>query len=220
MPVKILQILFLLQSVFFYACKSLQHQVPGTYIEYNLHDTLQLFTNNSYGYDEMLMNGMTGWTQGNWTINNKKIVFTSQVHPLMGFGLKILKKSPGDHPIFRLMLGNSDKPVEITGVIQYKNDSASAIRNAIISGNSLELLSTGFDSVAINTFDFTAIVLKPNLFVNQSWELQIYPTERYYVLDKYIFRYKKKELCNIVNNVLPPVQVIFKKVSESTEDSR
>ena len=213
-------ILFLLLATFFCDCKSLQDQVPGTYVEYTLHDTLQLFANKTYGYDEMLMNGITGWTQGSWTLNKKDIVFTSHPHPLMGFSLKILKKNPSDHPIFRLFLGNSNKPIEITGVLQYKNGFTRPISNVIISENSLELLSTGFDSVAISTFDYAPIILKQNLFLNQSYELQIYPMERYYLLDKYRFRYKKKELRNSINNGLPPIQVVFRKVSDSTEDMR
>jgi len=215
---KFFLILFLLQSIFLVDCKSLQQQVPGTYIEYTRHDTLELSADKTYTYDETLMNGVTGLTKGNWTITKKNIVFTIHPRPLMGFGLKILKENASDHPVFWLFLGNSGEPIEITDAVKYKDGLTSPLNDIIISGNRLELLSTRFDSIAINTPDYVPIILNNNLFAKQAWDLQIYPLERYYLLDKYIFRYKKGELRNINTSGSTHVQVVFKKSGNQKQD--
>jgi hypothetical protein len=208
--IKKIPFLFILFQV---ACKPLQKQLIGTYIESSLHDTLQLFSDHTYGYDEKLMNGVIGWTTGNWTINGKEISFVRNPRPLMGFHSKLIKDSASNHTVFYLFLGDTEKPVEIVGASVYKEEFLSPLKDALISSNRIELLSTAFDSIEVNTLDYYPITFGKNLFIHQTWRVQIYPAERYYLLDKYIFRYYKKELKNKNMAGSPQVYINFKKIN-------
>lgn len=212
---RLLQFSFLLFTLCVDACKPLQKKLPGTYIENSLHDTLQLFNDHTYGYDEKLMNGITGWTTGNWAINGKEISFVRKPRPLMGFHSKLLRDSSSTHPVFYLFLGDSNKPIEIVGASVYKEELLSPLKDALISSNRIELLSTAFDSIEVNTLDYFPITFGKNLFTQQTWRVQIYPAERYYLLDKYIFRYNKKEMRNINRAGSPLVYINFKKINDN-----
>jgi len=160
------------------------------------------------------MNGITGWTTGNWRIEKKEITFVRNPRPRMGFQSKLLRDSASIHTVFYLFLGNSDRPIDIVGASVYKQGFLSPIRDALIRSNRIELLSTSFDSIEVNTVDYTPITFGKKLFVQQTWRVQIYPMERYYLLDKYVFRYDKKELKNKNQVGSPLVYIKFKKINK------
>jgi hypothetical protein len=199
------------------ACISLEKQVPGTYIERSLGDTLQVSSLKTYEYNERLITQVSGWTEGIWELHYKDILFRITPRPLMGLRLKMKQDSTADHPVFLIFLGDSPQPVSIKSIAAYREGFEVPLDDAIIAGNHLELRSTNVDSIEISTEDFIPFTIPRKLFSNHTSRLELYPLERYYLLDKYVFRYKKRALRNINTKGAPTLFMVFEKLSAETK---
>ncbi len=193
------------------SCSLPERKLAGTYIDSERGDTLRIKPDKTYTFDEKLMNGVVGFTKGEWQVVNNSVQFTAIPKVLMGYGSKIIKDSVAPFPVFDFYLGDSQQPVLLDDVDGYKEGLTSPAKNVIVKANRLEVQKISFDSLDVGMQDFIGITLSPNYFTNNHYRVQIYPAERFYEFDRYRFRYKKNSLKNINTEGLPKAFIVLKK---------
>jgi hypothetical protein len=201
-------------SIFFLAgCGPSALRLTGVYTDRSRPgDTLTLFPDKTYEYQERLQNNIAGWTYGHWEASKRRVRFTIAPRPLMGFGLKVRKDSSGGRQAFRLLLGNSGKGVPVERVEAFHRNRILEDSACRISGNLVEPLNPEIDSLAVFTHDYQALELGSSYRERLLYNLELYPVERYYLLDQYVFVAKKARLENMVTRDTPPAYMHFEKL--------
>ena len=186
-------------SLFFWVallsgCKVLSKQIVGHYIDTAHGDTLQIRTDHSYQFLEKLNTGITGATHGKWEVKKSKIYFKSKPKPLVGYRLKVIRDSTSNNFSIKLLLADSYEPIHIEKVSFFKDGTTLDEDNFQQSKNVVRIFSKDFDSMVVQTFNFTNIRFQDTLNKNYGYVARIYPVERLYELDKVPFKIKRKIL--------------------------
>lgn len=194
-------------------CKPLQTRVAGSYIEHSLGDTLELFPDLTYHYNEKLLSGLTGFTSGCWHLTTKKVIFTIHPRPKMGFRANWQSdSSDAGQTSFRFVLGATQKPLLIKQIIYFKDGDTVSDKGKLISDGNFLITNTEIDSAEIITDDFYPFYLRKSFFNNHQWTFHIIPVERYYSLDKFMFIYRHTRLTNIPNGQMTGNRIVFRKL--------
>lgn len=198
--------------IFISSCIS-KKQVCGTYIERKRGDSLTLFANGTYFYNEKLFSGQWGWTKGTWKIHRQKINFTCDHKPLVGYAIRAKKDTLIHQLIFSLFLGFNDNPVYIEKASIYKNNQILNQSSYKIYKNKLQIFETDYDSVLITTFNFLDMVIPKLKATNVGYRVNIDAAERLYELDKTSFVKRKKTLISKKKDEYENIELSFKKLS-------
>jgi hypothetical protein len=179
---KILSLFFLVALLS--GCKVPSKQIVGNYIDTTHGDTLQILADNSYEFFEKLNTGLIGGTHGKWEIKKRRIYFKSEPKPLVGYRLKVNRDSTSNNSEIKLLLADTQEPIHIEEVYFFKNGVTLSKDNFEQSKNLIRIFSKDFDSIVVQTFNFTNIRLQDTLNKNYGYVARIYPVERLYELDK------------------------------------
>lgn len=180
-------------------CKVTDRKIVGSYIDRQKGDTLRLFANKTFEYQEKLSYGEFGWNTGNWTLNDEGISFINvKPEPVVGYRLKKAIVDSISEPLKITLVLNASKKL-----IAIKNASVS-FHNSVLDTsyykydlNNLTINSNAFDSISLATFYFPPFSFRQDEFEkNRQYEITIFQAERLFELDKYVFKYKKKSLLN------------------------
>ncbi len=193
-------------------CKVVNKVIVGKYIETAFGDTLQINNDQSYEYLEKLNNGTLGWTQGKWIIKNRKIYFQCDHQPLVGYRLKVRPDTLLQNFQIKLLLGDTDEPINIENVCLFKNNLHVDANNFKQSTNVVTIFTTNFDSIVIHTSNFTPLSLPNILNTNHGNIARIYPVERLYALDKVPFSINKNILKSRKTKAYQNIFLTFKKI--------
>jgi len=212
-------------------CTSPLRRLTGMYVDRSApRDTLVLFPDSTYEYQERLLTDKAGFTWGSWKLDNKRITFHAPFRPHNGFGMRVSRDSSpagGPYPRYRLLLGDTPDPVEIEDVQVFDHNRVVQTNKVQFSGNEVQvsggagpgILADGkvYDSVVIFTHDFTNLLLNRPYLDPVRYTFRIYPVERFYALDRYAFIRNKKTglLENVVDPGSKPVYMRFKKISDT-----
>lgn len=189
----------LLSTSLLIACKVTDTKVVGSYIDRQKGDTLRLFANKTFEYQEKLSYGEFGWNTGNWAvIENRISFFNVKPNPVVGYRLKKEIRDSIKEPLKITLLLNASKKL-----ITIKNVSVS-LRNTVLDTsyfkynlNTLTINTNSFDSISVATSYFPPFSFKQNEFEkNKQYDITIYQAERLFELDKYVFEYRKRSLLN------------------------
>src|SRR5690242_1184349 len=192
-------------------CKIFGKQVAGNYIDVKHGDSLQILSDSSYIYLEKLNSGVVGETQGKWKIKKHRIFFMCDHKPLVGYRLKVNRDSTSHNFQIKLLLGATLTPIHIEKVGAFKNGAALSENNFEQSKNIVRIFSKSFDSIVIQTFNFTSIKFRDTLNKNYGYIARIHPVERLYELDKVPFKIKKKNLKSTKTDEYKDIFLTFKK---------
>lgn len=192
-------LIVLLSTSLLVACKVTDTKIVGSYIDGKKGDTLRLFADKTFEYQEKLSYGEFGWNTGNWAIIKNRISFFNvKPDPVVGYRLQKEIKGSIKEPLkITLLLNASKKLITITNVsVSFRNTvlDTSYFRYNL---NTLTINTNSFDSISVATSYFPPFLFKQNEFEkNKKYEVTIYQAERLFELDKYFFEYKKKSLLN------------------------
>jgi hypothetical protein len=187
-------------------------QVAGNFIDVKHGDSLQILNDSSYIYLEKLNSGVVGETQGKWKNKKHRIVFICDHKPLVGYRLKVNRDSTSHNFRIKLLLEATSTPIHIEKVGVFKNGNALSQNNFEQSKNMVRIFSKSFDSIIIQTFNFTNIKFRDTLNKNYGYIARIYPVERLYELDKVPFKIKKKTLKSAKTDEYKDIFLTFKKI--------
>lgn len=157
----------------------------GTYIESSFGDTLILGNDKRYYYNEKLYTGFWGSTEGMWKNMGNTIFFTANRKALTGYSIKLKKEQLDGQLKIQLLLGDTETPVDITGLRVLKGGQDIVELNNSFSKNTIQLSPSPFDSVLIATDEFVPLRLSNRTMQHgYVYQVRIYPVERLYELDK------------------------------------
>lgn len=188
-------------------------QVSGNYIETKMGDSLTLFLNGTYAYNEKLFPGQWGWTKGTWNSYHQKINFTCDHKPLVSYAIKAKRDSSVHQLEFNLFLAFNDNPVYIQKAYLYKNKQILGTSSFKIYKNKIQIFATDYDSVLITTFNFPEIVIPKLKSTNIGYRVNIYAAERLYELDKVLFKKRKNFLLSTKKDEYENIELSFKKLN-------
>lgn len=192
---------------------SMSKNFVGTYIETSFGDTLLIYSDKKYYYNEKLNTGFWGSTEGKWKNKGKLIYFKANTKALTGYSLKINKEPFLDSLGIELFLNNTTIPVEITGISIYKNGTPFVTNLNSFSENIMRVSAIDFDSLLIRTDEFIPLRLTQKTLQNgYTHKINILPVERLYELDKVPMRKNKTSLTTIETIRYSYVSNRFKKI--------
>ena len=204
--VKILIPLSILSLAILTSCKVQSRHLIGKYVDTNHGDTLLIHPNKSYEYFELLNSGNLGWTHGQWKIKNNNINFISDNKPLVDYKLKVRGDTSKNDFQIKLLLADTEKPVNIEDVKIIKNNEVLGRESYSKFKNEVKVLVPHYDSIMVYTAHFKAIPFPNTLNKSHGYTAKIYPEERLYELDKVPFKLHKATLLSapakLENNAL------------------
>ncbi|MDE3124044.1 MAG: hypothetical protein KGK14_00900 [Bacteroidota bacterium] len=198
----------------FSQCTVANRQVVGTYIDKKGVDTLQINKDHSYMYSEKLVKGNLGYTTGTWAQKNKQLHFTCNRQVLVGYQLRLQSDTSVKQFKIRLLLNDTDEPIDITSVKLIQNNLQLSDSNFITKKNILTLNNTHFDSMIIHTDNFVPLVLPGSLNSQHGYIARIFPIEILYKIDKVPFSIRKRGLFSKKTKEFPRHVLTFKRIAD------
>ncbi len=193
-------------------CNVSSKQVVGSYVDKTFGDTLKINKDKSYDYLEKLNSGSLGLTQGKWEIKNHNIQFHCDHKPLVGYRLKVQKDSSANHFQIKLVSGDTKEPIYVENVEVFKNGSVLKKDSFKKAKNIVKILTDNYDSIVVQTFNFTNLTFAHSLNSNYGYVAEIYPVERLYELDKVPFAVQRNKLKSRKTKQYEDVNFSFKKI--------
>lgn len=192
-------LIILFSTFLLIGCKVTDTKIIGTYVDRQKGDTLRLFGDKTFEYQQKLSYGEFGWNTGNWGINENRISFSNvKPDPVVGYRLeKSIRDSIKEPLKIILLLKNSKKLITIKNALVWSRNNVLDTSYFKYNLNTLTINTNSFDSVSVVTSFFPPISFKKSEFEkNKQYQITISQAERLFELDKYVFEYKKKSLLN------------------------
>lgn len=190
-------VIILVSSSLFVTCKITDTRIIGNYIDRQKGDTLRLFSDKTFEYQEKLSYGEFGWNTGKWAINENEISFFNvKPNPVVGYRLKKDIRAVIKEPLkITLILNNSKKLVIIKKVSVSVGNTFLDPSNFKVNLNSLTINANSFDTISVATSYFPPFTFNRNEFEkNKHYEVTIYQAERLFELNKFPFHFKRRYL--------------------------
>lgn len=155
-------LIILFSTFLLIGCKVTDTKIIGTYVDRQKGDTLRLFGDKTFEYQQKLSYGEFGWNTGNWAINENRISFSNvKPDPVVGYRLeKSIRDSIKEPLKIILLLKNSKKLITIKNALVWSRNNVLDTSYFKYNLNTLTINTNSFDSVSVVTSFFPPISFK------------------------------------------------------------